>query len=135
MVSGPRSLPWSLVPGLFWGVPQSCHWFYTKSCPRSCLGSTPCPVTGSAQSPVLPRAYPLSWPGAGGTQPRTGVALLEIGQGYPLAPHRTRMVMRRRQYASCVLTHEDFLVTHVLTVHLRLNPSRGKQLNCEMKYA
>ena len=33
MVFGPKSLPWSLDPGPFQGVPKSCHWSYLKFCP------------------------------------------------------------------------------------------------------
>ena len=55
MLSGPRSLPWSVVPCPFWLVPQSCQWSCPKFCLRSCLGE----------------GVPLSWLG-GLPQPGTG---------------------------------------------------------------
>ena len=66
MVSGPMSLPWSLIPGPFQGVGSTpvLHWSCLKSCPRSCWGY-PSPVTGPTP-PGQDRGYfpPLARTGA-----------------------------------------------------------------------
>ena len=69
MVSGPRSVPWSLVPGHFWGgggggTPWSCH----MSCPKSCLGDTPVLLLISlGDTPVLSLVLPRGYLRIGGT--------------------------------------------------------------------
>ena len=84
-VFGPRSLPWPLVPGPFWRIPQSLvPGPFPGLCPRSFLGGGGSPVLVLASVLVLAGGYPSQVLGLGTTPgARTGTV------GNPL-PARTR---------------------------------------------
>ena len=92
--SGPRSLPRSLVPGLFFekGGPRSCHW----SCPKSFPGGMPVLTCWGKGVPQPIKGVPPNqdWgtppPGQGWVTPGTGYA----ADGTPLAVFRRRTSIR-----------------------------------------